>query len=184
MARLPLVSDATDSDLLRELFERIRSRGLDVPNLYLTIAHAPRMLQAWMDFTWPLRFNAVSPRSLRELLIMRVAQRTDAIYEWSHHWQMALANEVSLEQLLELRQWEQSGAFSDEERVALRYTDAIVDMRVDDDIFENVRQTFSPEVIIELTLTASFYTNLARVAQALQLDLEPKYEEYAKQIHN
>jgi 4-carboxymuconolactone decarboxylase len=153
-------------------------RGMSVPNLYRTLAHSPTMLKAWTDFTWPLRNEVVSPRPLRELIIMRVAQVTKATYEWAHHWPMAIANGVGEEQLVQLSEWERSDCYSDDERVALRYTDAITAMAVSDAVFEEVRRAFSPEVIIELTLTASFYTNLARVLQALDIDLEPGHQTY------
>ncbi|MEA2683710.1 MAG: hypothetical protein QOK05_2038 [Chloroflexota bacterium] len=160
----------------------MEERGLQVPNLYRTIAHSPTMLKAWMGFTWPLRYDAVSPRRIRELVIMRVAQLTGAIYEWSHHWPMALANGISEDQLNNLSTWTSATTFDAEERAALRYADAITEMRVTDEVFGDVRAVFSPEMIIEITLTASFYTNLARVTQALGIDLEPGFEAYADKI--
>lgn len=157
----------------------MHSRGIDIPNLYKTLANSPRMLQAWIDLSWPLRHEPSSPRSLRELMIMRVAQLTNSTYEWCHHWAMAITHGVREKQLRELSHWQSSGEFTAQEKAALKYADAITAMDVADETFEEIRRTFAPEVIVELTLTAAFYTTVARVLQALQIELEPGYEKYA-----
>jgi alkylhydroperoxidase family enzyme len=95
---------------------------------------------------------------------------------------MAIASGVRPAQLEDLRDWEVSSEFSEEERAALRYAQAITEMRDDEAGFDSLRARFSPEVIVELTLTASFYTTVAQVTQALQIDLEPEYLQYAKHL--
>ena len=60
-----------------------------VSNLYRTLANSPAMLGAWTGMAWPLRHQPKLERRLRELGIMRVAQRSRAVYEWAHHWHLA-----------------------------------------------------------------------------------------------
>jgi alkylhydroperoxidase family enzyme len=183
MPRLPLVEHAGEDSLLESLFTRIGDRGLNVPNLYLTIANSPRMLQAWMDFTWPLRHEAVSPRGLRELVIMRVAQAEQAPYIWAHHWDMAITAGISAEQLESLGDWRASRIFDEKQGAALAYAEEVIAGRgVSDAVFADFRRLFSNPEIIELTLAATFYMNLAHFARALQIELEPKYEEYARRL--
>jgi alkylhydroperoxidase family enzyme len=181
--RLPIVQDPASDPILEALFTRITERGLDVPNLYMTIGNAPRMLQAWMDFTWPLRHEGVSPRSLRELVIMKVAQRQKAAYVWSHHWDMAVAAGISPEQLESLGDWRSDGLFDDQQAAVLAYAEEVISQDgVSNAVFADVQRLFSNPEIVELTLAATFYLNLSHFARALHIELEPKYETYARRL--
>jgi alkylhydroperoxidase family enzyme len=183
VARLPVVEDPSIDPILEGLFKRMHDQGLNVPNLYMTIGNAPRMLQAWMDFTWPLRHEGVSPRSLREVVIMRVAQSKQATYVWSHHWDMAVAAGISPEQLESLGDWRSAGLFDDKQAAVLAYADEVIGGGgVTDPAFAEMRRLFSNAEIVELTLAATFYLNLAHFAKALQIELEPKYEKYAQRL--
>lgn len=174
--RLPLVPVDTDDPILSDVFERSRRAGMGPGYLYRTLAHAPRMLKAWIDMAWPLRHEPEAPRPLRELVIMRVGQLTDAKYEWAHHWKMALDCGVPEAKLRALNDWHKSDEFTVEERAALAYTDEIVEnVEVSDEVFAEVSRLFSPQQVIELTLTATFYCNVVRVLHALKVDVEPGY---------
>src|SRR5262249_50596759 len=135
MARLPLVSDRPDDPDLQRIFADLRRQGREPSNLYRTLAHAPRMLAAWVGMAWPLRAEPSVRRSLRELMIMRGAQLTGAVYEWAHHREMALAAGVPEAKLAALAGWRASDLFDAEERAALAYTEGIAANDVDDDTF-------------------------------------------------
>jgi alkylhydroperoxidase family enzyme len=144
--------------------------------LYRNLAHAPKMLRAWIDIAWPLRHEAETPRPLRELVIMRVGQLTGARYEWAHHWRMALNCGVPEVKLRALRDWPQSDQFSEVERAILAFTDAVVQqVHVPEEVFAEVSARFPPQHVVELTLTAAFYCNVVRVLGALDVDVEPEY---------
>jgi AhpD family alkylhydroperoxidase len=173
VARLPLVSDRpADPDVAR-IFADLRGQGREPSNLYRTLAHAPRMLRAWVGMAWPLRSEPAAPRALRELIILRTAQLTEAEYEWAHHREMAVRAGVPEAKLGALAAWRDSDLFDQDERAALAYTEGIVANEVGDGVFDEVRRRFSPAEVIELTLTASFYAGVARVLRALRVDLEP-----------
>ncbi len=183
MARLPLVSKNSEDPVLKAIFERINARDIDVPNLYLTIANAPLMLQAWIGLTWPLRHEGVSPRSLRELVIMRVAQAEKATYVWAHHWDMAISAGISAEQLESLADWRAAGLFDETQAATLAYAEEVIgNAGVKDATFTNIRNLFSEAEIVELTLAATFYLNLAHFARALWIEPEPKYADHARRL--
>jgi alkylhydroperoxidase family enzyme len=183
MARLPVVPVSTENEVVKGIIESIHARNVNVPNLYLTIANAPRMLQAWIDLTWPLRNEGTSPRSLRELVIMCVAQAEQARYVWAHHWDLAISAGITAEQLESLGNWRSAELFDQTQAAVLAYAEEVVgDSGVSDGTFEQIRKLFSPGEIVELTLAATFYMNLAHLARALQIDLEPKYAEHARRL--
>lgn len=171
MPRIPPVPDDADDPVLAEVFDVFRRDGRSVPVLYRTLGNAPEMLKAWTRFAWPLRHKATTPRGLRELVIMRVAQLTDAEYEWQAHWDMAVEEGVSPERLAELHRWQETDAFTDDERLALRFTDEVVDdLEASDATFAELEARFSPAEIVELTLTASFYACVSRVLRTLGME--------------
>ena len=95
---------------------RVRQAGVKQVNLYRALAHAPRLLEAWIDFSWALREHCETPRALRELIILRTAQLMLSPYEWHQHRRMAAEAGVQEYQVAELAMWRTSPAFNDAER--------------------------------------------------------------------
>ena len=169
--RLPLVPVDADDPVVSEVFDAVRVIGWPVPTLYRALGNSPAMLRAWTAFAWPLRNDATTPRPLRELIIMRVAQLTDAPYEWLAHWDMAVEHGVAVEQLQALGRWRESDLFSENERVALAAADDLtLDLGLADRTWSDLDDRFQPGEIVELILTAAFYSCVSRVLRALQLD--------------
>jgi alkylhydroperoxidase family enzyme len=166
----PVPADSTDPELA-PVFDVFREAGRDVPLLYRTLGNAPRMLNAWTGMAWPLRNDAESPRGLRELQIMRVAQLTTAAFEWLSHWDMAIKFGVTVEQLEQLAGWRESPLFSAEERAVLALTDELTTgLEVSDGTWADLAERFPAGQLVELVLTVSFYACVSRALHALQLN--------------
>lgn len=181
-ARLPLVADDAGDPRLAELFASARAQQGRLSNLYRTLANAPAMLGAWTGMAWPLRHEPRLDRATRELAIMRVGQRCRAVYEWAHHWRLALAAGVPEARLQALRDWRASDAFDERERAVLAYADAVVDVDVPDAAFEPLRRWFDDGELVELTLTISFYCHVSRALVALQVELEDGWDAHLEAL--
>ena len=151
---------------------RVRHAGVQQVNLYRALAHAPRLLEAWIDFSWALREHCETPRPLRELIILRTAQLTLSQYEWHQHRRMAAEAGVDEYQVAELAMWPTSPAFDDAERAALAFTDALADGHVPDEVNAALAEHFGLRARVELTLTASFYFAVPRLLNALRVPVE------------
>jgi alkylhydroperoxidase family enzyme len=162
--------------MLAEAFRAFREEGREPIWLYRTLAHAPRMLRAFSATGRGLRRDAVTPRSLRELVIMRTAQLTASEYEWSHHRRMAIAAGLDDARLAALDDWRRSDLFSPVERAALRCTDEVHRAAVTDETFAELHSHLAPAEIVEVVLTAAFYQAVARILQGLGVEVEPAYE--------
>ncbi len=170
MARVPL-ADLDPSDPVLEPL-RTYFAGRDMPEIYGALANAPRLLRAWTDLAWPLRNEALVPRGLRELTIMRVAQLTGTLTEWRAHAPLALKHGVTQLQLDELESWPTSAAFGEVEREVLDFTDQVTtNLSVDDTTYARLAARWSPQEVVEITLTVAFYCCVARFLQAL--DIQP-----------
>jgi 4-carboxymuconolactone decarboxylase len=151
---------------------RVRLSGVRQVNLYRALAHAPKLLNAWISFAWTLREHCETPRSLRDLIVLRTAQRTLSQYEWHQHRRMAAEAGVGDHQVAELAMWRTSPAFTAAERAALALTDALVDGHVSDQINTALAAHFDEKARVELTLTAAFYCAVPRLLDALRVPIE------------
>lgn len=179
MSRLPMLPAEPADPALAGMFAEVRARGIEVPNLYRVLGHAPPMLRAWLDFAWPLRLQAQTGRAVRELLILRGAQVSGARYEWVHHVPMALAAGVSQSQVDALDDnWADCPLFSGPEKAVLRLADEVTRGPGASSacIAALQQQGFDATGITELTLTASFYVCVSRFLQSLDVPLEDETE--------
>jgi 4-carboxymuconolactone decarboxylase len=175
MPELPLLSG--DDDRLRAVHARAVDGFGQWPNLYATLANAPDLLAAWVDFAWTLRAAPDSDRGLRELAIMRVAQLTGSDYEWQAHWAMAIEAGVPAEKLTTLADWRDAGAFSTDERLVLGAAESLTDSG-DLSVAER-RQlvtTFGHQQTVELVLTIAFYSCVRRVLGGLGVPADERDE--------
>ena len=78
---------------------------------------------------------------------------------------------VSTEKLEALNDYAQSSLFSDAEKVALEYADAITDTRrdVDDELFARVQQHYDDDTIAELTMIISWENASSRFNRAFRI---------------
>lgn len=159
-------------DLEGKLGERVAGLGAHQVNLYRSLAHAPELLDAWIDFAWALRRKCTTSRSLRELMILRTAVVMRSEYEWHQHRRMAADAGISPEKVLALAAWQVSDLFDEPEKAALMLTDAMLTGNVPDAVHAALARHFDEEQRVELVLTAGFYAMVPRVLDALRVPVE------------
>jgi AhpD family alkylhydroperoxidase len=176
MPELPLLSG--DDDRLRSVRARAVEGFGQWPNLYATLANAPELLAAWVDFAWTLRAVPESDRALRELAIMRVAQLTGSDYEWQAHWAMATEAGVPAETLTTLAGWRKADAFSTDERLVLGATESLTNSG-ELSVAERSQlvATFGQQQTVELVLTIAFYSCVRRVLGGLGVPADERDEQ-------
>jgi AhpD family alkylhydroperoxidase len=178
MTRLAALGGEPLDEVTATVFEASRREGRDPIALYRVLAHAPLLLRAYAGLARSLRFEATTPRALRELMILRIAQLTGSSYEWAHHRAMAAAAGVTDEQVRALAGWRESDLFDDVQRAALHAADGIHDIALGDQAFAALERAVGAPATVELITLASFYEAVARMIQALGLEVEPAYQPY------
>lgn len=155
------------------MFARIKAAGIPIPRLYRALGYAPEMLKAWTDLAWPLRTKAKVSRALRELMIVRVSQMTCNEYEAGVHKVMARVSGIAEGTLEALPSWRGSSEFSDIERLVLQLGEEIVQgPGAEPDTIGRLKDVFSPQELVELILSASFYVCVGKVVASLQIEAE------------
>ncbi len=93
--------------------------------------------------------------SLRELVKLRASQINGCAYCIDMHSKDARANGESEQRLYGLVAWRETPYYTERERAALAWTEAvtlIADNDVPDELYEQVRKHFSEQEIVDLTL--------------------------------
>ena len=173
VSRLPPLPDPPTDPILIELQEDTRSRGGEVINLHLTLGHAPKIAKARRALSGALRREAATPRVLRELVIMRTAQIVRSDYEMNQHIPMALKSGLTQQQLDQLATWRDSKLFDDKQRAVLAYVEQLLaGGDVDDATFAALTKHFTPQEIIEISVTATNYYGTGLLTRALRIEVE------------
>ncbi|MBV9047649.1 MAG: carboxymuconolactone decarboxylase family protein [Solirubrobacterales bacterium] len=177
MSRVPLVAIDSDDEVVAEVFGRFREEGREPIALYRALANSPALLRAYSGLANALRHQASVPRSLRELVILRIATLTGSRYERAHHVPMARAAGVAEAKIAGVEDWLESNAFDERERALLRCADEVHRCALSDEAFAELERFFDADEITELLLLLGFYEAVARVIDGLGLELEPQYQE-------
>ena len=152
------------------------------PNLYRGLGNHPALAAAWTEFSKTLRYDTRTPRALRELVILRGAQVVRSEYEWAQHLRMARKAGVTEEQIAALGSSRSSSAFSEKEKAALSLAEAVTRGSVSDELQAEVLRHFDMHDYVELCIVAAFYAMVARMLDAMGIQLEPDATSYSPKL--
>jgi 4-carboxymuconolactone decarboxylase len=178
MTRLQMVDEDSQDPVLAPVFARLKARWGAVLHLYRVLGWSPSLVKAWGAFAWSLRFEVKASRRLRELLVIQIAQRLGARYEFEHHRHMAQEEGVTDDQVAALGDWQaRAGLFSDDERLMLRLGDELaLGPGASAETMVQMKARFSNSDLMEILVTGAYYCAVARVVNSLDLDLEPGHD--------
>ncbi|ORA19477.1 carboxymuconolactone decarboxylase family protein [Mycobacterium arosiense] len=97
MRLTPLPPDQWDEqarEALASVVSAERISGVGVGNLMATLVRHPMLTRAYLPFGFYLQRDSTLPPRVREMVILRVAHRTECEYEWAHH--VGLGRQVGL----------------------------------------------------------------------------------------
>ena len=158
-ARLPYLTrnDLPEAD--REIFDQfIKERGAEPGHIHRVVANAPNLLRRFLGLANELRNGTQLDPKLRELALMTVGRITQADYEFTHHWNIALKVGVKREQLEQLADFESASGFNDQERAVMRYaSEATTNIKVSEGTFNALRAFLDNRRITELVMNVAFY---------------------------
>ncbi len=177
MARVSLIEEK-DHPELAELIGKVRAgrRGTLI-NVYKLLLHSPSLAACWLNLISAARHKTELDGRLREIVIVRVGYLNRTAYVVKQHVpQLTVPEGLKQEECDALADWRNSHFFSERERAALAYADAMTrDIAVPDSVFDALRPHFNERQIVELTVLIGTYNMHTRVFTALQIDPEPHH---------
>ena len=131
----------------------------------------------------PKAQDGVSIRCARSVLfaeqhVLRLAQLVGSAYEWAHHRPWALATGVTADKIGRLATWRDSPDFTPTERLVLAATEAVHEMAVTDELFSSLEAELGPAGAMELIVVISQYEAVARIIQALGVEVEADHQHH------
>ena len=124
-------------------------------------------------------------RPLLELIKLRASQINGCAYCIDMHTKDARAAGETEQRLYELNAWRETPFYTDRERAALAWTEAVTlvsETRVPDDVYEQAQQHFTEEELVNLTLAVVAINGWNRLAisfRAVPGTYQPKRVEAA-----
>ena len=165
MARIPYADP--ENEAARPLVERIVKERGSVLHLYQMLLHSPPVAEGWLNYLTAIRQKASLDGTIREMVIIRVAQINGAQYEADQHIPIALTDGVSQEKLDALQNWQESDAFTPKERAVLRLTDEMTTkVHADKSVIDELSSSFNHQELVELVATVAAYNMVSRFLEA------------------
>jgi alkylhydroperoxidase family enzyme len=187
--RLPYIDPNTsptfseDQTEARAILDRVSARRAPRPlqPLDLALLHSPPVADGWNSFLGAVRTKTSLSDDIREIAICRVAICNGAWYEWGHHAPLAKAGGVTDEgmEILKMDKCEKGkgDGLSEKQWATVRFTDEMTrNVKVPDEVFDELRKWFNEKEIVELTATVSGGFIFARIYFGL-----PVYYVYSTQ---
>jgi AhpD family alkylhydroperoxidase len=157
---------------LRPFFWNQRRRYGKALDAALLWARSPRLFLAVATLYGALdrRSSPIEP-ALRSLLTVRVSQINRCRFCVDINGATLLKRGIGENQLWALEDWRASNLFSERERIALEYAEAITrsDLEVSDDLMARLKRQFDDDAIVELTALIAFQNLSSKFNAALDV---------------
>jgi AhpD family alkylhydroperoxidase len=164
---IPLPSDEELTPEHRALLAR-----LPPLNVFRMVAGAPAALRPFMALGSAVLSTALDARR-REIAVLRVAQATNARYEWVQHEQLARNSGVSESEIAAIGSEERVTSLDEECNLICRVADEISrDVRLSDKALEQIAERYGPREASELILLVSYYNMVSRFLESTRVEVE------------
>lgn len=101
--------------------------------------------------------------NLRELIDLRISQINGCAYCIDIHYKNARSQGESEQRLYGLSAWRETSYYTERERAALEWAEAITRCELPDNVYNAVSQYFSQEELIDLTMVCIGINNWNRI---------------------
>jgi 4-carboxymuconolactone decarboxylase len=176
MARLAYPDPRDVAELMRRFPPALRHM-----NIGRMVSHAPTLVAPYYNtYAAALQPLELDPK-LRQLAILRVAERTSAEYVLVQHRALAKLAGLTDQQISAARPpdlesigyWSESTCYSRVERLVLAFVDEVTGgARTSNSLFEHVRSVLTPREIVELLLVIGWYWTACRLTTTLEIEPE------------
>lgn len=154
MPHLPPLATDEAQDAARATLEKLQARLGQVPNMYRTFAHAPRVLDAAVSMAQAIRSD-LDPKT-RELAYLKVTQLTDCHVCRHYHEVAGRKAGLTEAQIQDLGRFEKSDAYTEAEKDVLRFTEQwTTEGRVAASVLDRLKAILTPEHLVLLAATAA-----------------------------
>lgn len=155
-----------------------RRNPRDASNVLSVLVNHPVLTKAFLKFNVHLLFSSTLPPRIRELAILRVANRRKCAYEWSHHVDLAKREGVTDEEVEAARAPDLSDSpFDQFERAVLAGVDELEEQsRLSDQTWAALGEQMDDRQRMDYVFTVGSYAMLAMALNTFGVQLETPTE--------
>ncbi|MBI4306272.1 MAG: carboxymuconolactone decarboxylase family protein [Chloroflexi bacterium] len=172
MARIPEIKSRDIVDpTYRHIFDAIAGSRGRVDGPFAVLMNSPEVAGRVAHVGTYLRFESKLPARIRELAIITTARHWNCDLEWAVHVKLAKESGVSQEAISAVTDEAAADGLPNGESVVVRYARELLQARrVSGPLFEQARQTFRDQGVTELTALIGYYSMLACVLNAFEVE--------------
>ena len=157
----------------RESYDAIAESRGGVRGPFAVLLNSPELAGRVGHLGAYVRFESGLPDPVRELAILTTAREFDCAYEWAAHEPIARDAGVRDEAIETVAERESPADLTEEESLVVRYGRHLFgDRAVPDGPFEDAKDRFGVEGVVELTATMGYYSMIACVLNAFEVTPE------------
>jgi alkylhydroperoxidase family enzyme len=141
-------------------------------NIFRVLGRHPRLFRSWLRYSAKLMPFGTLPRKDAELVILRVAWRTGAAYEWNQHVRLGARAGLDAQEI-ERAATEEVTGWTPRQETLVRATDELLaKSRLTDTTWAAVERELDTKGAIELCLLVGQYQGLATALGGLGVQVE------------
>lgn len=149
-----------------------RMLGSEPAHLFRVLGRHPSLFRAWLHVSCRLMFGGTLPRRDRELVILRVAWRTGAAYEWHQHVVLGARAGLTPAEIEGAAQ-ESHHSWSRRQATLVDAADQLLaDSRLSETTWTRLRRELDERTVVELCLLVGQYQGLATALGGLGIRVE------------
>lgn len=173
MAETPRIAPLTEPG--EEATARLRGAFGDRRplNIFATLAHAPKMLDAVLHMGGYLLSGKGIPAREREIVVLRVGWRAGSVYEFGQHTVIGRAAGLSDEEIVRLTEDGLAGWDEGDRLLVAMADDLHGDDRVGEATWAGLAGRWDETQLIELLVLAGFYRLVSGFLSSVGVELDP-----------
>lgn len=181
MAQLPFdpsTLSPADRERYDRMVERRRSQGAGFGGPYAALMNHPQLCAKVEDLGYYLKFEGHLPRDVYQFVVLFVARRTGAAFEWIDHIRHAEAAGVPSSLISALQKGEDVSALAAPpyDVVAQALASTLSWRNIPQRVQDEAIKTFGVEGFVELVVLSGFYQMFSGINQGFDVALAPGVE--------
>ena len=170
MTRIPAVSPEEAGPLIKLSYRWAKQRFGEVPEPFAVVANHPKLFVAnVIAESVAAKASRVLPANVRDLAVYRVAWTIGCSWCVDFGTMLARLDGLDIDQLKEIGEYASSPRYSNDERAAIAYADAMsaTPPQATDEQVADLERRFGRDGVVELTYQISLENQRARFNHAL-----------------
>ena len=150
-----------------------RERNGEVLGVWSTCANAPRLCNAWLEFTDYLLRESSLPIRDRELLILRIGYLNQGAYEWAAHRGLALSVGINEDELKDITIGSSADSWNEWDSALLKAAEELHEAAlVSEETWATLSRQYDKRQMMEVVFTVGQYNLVAMYLNSLGVQFE------------